>query len=321
MDSTSTKTPWQVAQPFVTGGLGGMIATAVIQPVDMIKVRMQLAGEGVKNVKAHPFRVAGDIIRQESFRSLYNGLSAGLLRQATYTTARMGLFNTFLAKAREYNGANQPVTFLQRSLAGLAAGGLGAIVGTPADLALVRMQSDGTLPVAKRSNYTGVTNALVRITREEGVLALWNGAGPTVARAMALNLGMLTSYSHTKHELDRIIGPGPGANFGASAVAGFFASALSLPFDFIKTRLQKQRPDAEGRLPYKGSIDCAIKVVKNEGPWVFYRTFPVYYLRIAPHAMLTLLVADGLTSMAQTFMNNQPTTSSTPSSPARQKLA
>lgn len=40
------KTPWQLVQPFVTGGAAGMAATAVIQPVDMIKVRIQLAGEG-----------------------------------------------------------------------------------------------------------------------------------------------------------------------------------------------------------------------------------------------------------------------------------
>ncbi|KND00001.1 uncharacterized protein SPPG_04348 [Spizellomyces punctatus DAOM BR117] len=297
---TSRKTSWQIAQPFVTGGLGGMIATAVIQPVDMVKVRMQLAGEGTKNIHPNPFRLAADIIRNEKFTSLYRGLSAGLLRQATYTTARMGLFNTFLSSAKEYNG-NDKVTFSQRALAGLAAGGLGAIVGTPPDLALVRMQADGMLPAAKRANYTGVSNALTRIVREEGFFSLWNGAGPTVARAMALNLGMLTTYSHTKSELDRILGPGALSKFGSSAVAGFFASFMSLPFDFIKTRLQKQRPDVQGNMPYKGTIDCALKVIRNEGPLAFYRSFPVYYIRIAPHAMLTLLIADGLNSAVATL--------------------
>jgi len=35
-------------------------------------------------------------------------------------------------------------------------GGLGAIFGSPADLSLIRMQADGTLPAAERRNYTGV---------------------------------------------------------------------------------------------------------------------------------------------------------------------
>lgn len=49
-------------------------------------------------------------------------------------------------------------------------------------------------------------------------------------------------------------------NFTASAVAGFFASFFSLPFDFVKTRMQKMTPLPDGTMPYKSSIDCAIKV-------------------------------------------------------------
>jgi solute carrier family 25 oxoglutarate transporter 11 len=43
------------------------------------------------------------------------------------------------------------------------AGGLGSIVGTPADLILIRMQTDNMLPPAERRNYTSVFNAAKRI--------------------------------------------------------------------------------------------------------------------------------------------------------------
>ncbi len=36
--------------------------------------------------------VASAIVKQDGFGALYKGLSAGLLRQATYTTARLGIF-------------------------------------------------------------------------------------------------------------------------------------------------------------------------------------------------------------------------------------
>lgn len=49
--------------------------------------------------------------------------------------------------------------------ASLAAGGLGAVVGTPADLSLIRMQADSTLPPEQRRNYKGVGDALTRIIR------------------------------------------------------------------------------------------------------------------------------------------------------------
>lgn len=90
----------------------------------------------------------------------------------------------------------QPIPLYQKAGAGLAAGGLGALVGSPADLSLIRMQSDSTLPVAQRRNYRGVGDALVRIVKDDGVGGLFRGAGPTVVRAMALNMGMLASNDH-----------------------------------------------------------------------------------------------------------------------------
>lgn len=75
---------------------------------------------------------------------------------------------------------------------------------------------------------------------------------------------------------------------GASTVSGFFASACSLPFDYVKTQIQKMQPDAEGKFPHSGSLDCAMKTLKAGGPLKFYTGFPVYCVRIAPHVMVCL---------------------------------
>jgi len=273
-----------------------MTATSVIQPVDMVKVRLQLAGEGAKTgPKPTPIGVLKDIVAAGKVTDLYTGLSAGLLRQAVYTTARLGFFDTFmkrLAVRAKENGT--AVGFKERAGAGLAAGGLAAVVGNPADLALIRMQSDGMKPAAQRANYTSVVDALTRISKNEGVLRLWAGAYPTVVRAMALNFGQLAFFSEAKAQLKNTSLSSRSQTLTASAVAGFFASFLSLPFDFMKTRLQKQTRAPDGTLPYKGMFDCFRKVAKEEGLLRFYRGFGTYYVRIAPHAMVTLIVADYL---------------------------
>lgn len=49
-----------------------MVATTVIQPVDMVKVRLQLAGEG-----ANALSITREIIAAGKVRDLYTGLSAG----------------------------------------------------------------------------------------------------------------------------------------------------------------------------------------------------------------------------------------------------
>jgi len=282
---------WAKLEPFVLGGASGMTATCIIQPVDMIKVRIQLLGEGGGKSKAGAYTVARGIIVEEGFLSLYSGLSAALLRQATYTTTRFGVFR----KISEYmEKPGQKTTFLQKTYAGLAAGGIGSIVGTPADVALIRMQADATLPKDQRRNYTGVTNALTRIAREEGFQGIFKGCVPVVIRAMALNVGMLATHDqifemagdYTKNPILKHV--------AAKAVAGFGASFCSLPFDFLKTRIQKQKPDAKGVLPYKNMVHAFTTVLASEGPGAFYRGFWTYYVRIAPHAMFTLVALDVL---------------------------
>jgi solute carrier family 25 oxoglutarate transporter 11 len=284
------------ALPFINGGISGMVATGVIQPIDMVKVRLQLANNAAPgSVRPSAFSIA----RSMTIPEMYTGLSAGLLRQAVYTTARLGFFDTFmgtLTKRAQDDG--KPVGFAERAVAGLGAGGLAAVLGNPCDLALIRMQSDGLKPVAERANYRSVIHALTSIAKSEGVLSLWTGSAPTVARAMALNFGQLAFFSEAKSQLKEMEKQGwhsmgvRSQTLAASAAAGFFASFFSLPFDFVKTRMQQHGKTAGGQKI--GMAGMFAKVAREEGIFRFYRGFATYYVRIAPHAMVTLLVADYL---------------------------
>mmetsp|Transcript_1071 Transcript_1071/g.3227 ORF Transcript_1071/g.3227 Transcript_1071/m.3227 type:complete len:297 (-) Transcript_1071:390-1280(-) len=276
---------WNAAKPFINGGLSGMCATSIIQPVDMVKVRLQLGATG------SPAAVASSIIREEGVFAMYRGLSAGLLRQATYTTARLGAYRTLSDAAIQYNnGKNLPLA--AKAGCAVVGGALGAIVGNPADLALVRMQADGTLPAHQRRGYKNVFDALAKISRDEGVLGLFKGVGPTMGRAMALNTGMLCSNDQIKEMFVDRLGYSKTDQttvVGAALCAGIVGATFSLPFDFIKTRMQKMQPLPDGTMPYSSSLDCAVKTVSKEGPMALYTGFPTYCVRIAPQATLTLL--------------------------------
>lgn len=254
----------------------------------MIKVRIQLAGEGVrKGPRPSALAVTQGILAEGKFLDLYTGLSAGILRQVFYTTARLGLFDTFQSSLQaRANERGSKITFGERAIAGLTAGGLAAAFSNPCDLALIRMQSDGLKPKDQRANYRGVFDALRRIAAAEGIPAWWAGAYPGILRAMALNFGQLSFFAESKSQLKTRFPEMSDASrtFGASAIAGFFASFFSLPFDFVKTRLQKQTKGPDGKLPYAGFFDCVRKVVAEEGPMRFYRGFGTFYVRIAPHA-------------------------------------
>lgn len=279
---------WKAAKPFVTGSIAGCAATCCIQPIDMIKVRIQLgAAEGGST---NPMQIASTMMKEEGVGGFYKGLSAGLTRQVLYTGARLGLYDIFTDLAKE-PGVKMP--FYKTALCAVSAGGLAAVIGNPADLSLIRMQSDSTLPAAERRNYTGVVHAFSSIASQEGVGGLLKGAVPTATRAMALNFGMLGFNTLAKDKLTEMGVTGPTQTFGASAFAGFFAAFFSLPFDYVKTQVQKAKPDpVTGKLPFDGPIDCAMRQVRLGGPQRLWSGFPTYYVRIAPHAMITLIMQD-----------------------------
>ena len=63
---------------------------------------------------------------------------------------------------------------------------------------------------------------------------------------------------------------GQAVVLGGATLAGFVAAAFSLPFDFVKTRIQKMEKGPDGKYPYKGPFDCAVKTFTQEGPLKFY---------------------------------------------------
>lgn len=75
-----------------------MGATLLVQPLDLLKNRMQLSGTTGKKESRSTLHVLRNIIANEGFFAIYNGLSAGLLRQATYTTTRLGIYTWLFEK-------------------------------------------------------------------------------------------------------------------------------------------------------------------------------------------------------------------------------
>lgn len=187
------------------------------------------------------------------------------------------------------------MTAFQKVTASLVAGTLGSFVGNPADLCLVRMQADSSLPESERRNYKGVGNALTRIVSEEGVTALWRGAVPTMTRACSLNVAMMVSYETAKEKIVEKTGRKPTELYVqglASMLSAFCTAFFSLPFDNIKTKMQKQKPNAAGEMPYKGMPDCFVKSLAREGVTGFWAGLPTYYFRVGPHAVIVLMSSE-----------------------------
>ncbi|PNF23877.1 Mitochondrial 2-oxoglutarate/malate carrier protein [Cryptotermes secundus] len=279
-----------------------MGATCVVQPLDLVKNRMQLSGEGGKAREYKTsFHAIQGIIKKEGIVAMYTGLSAGLLRQATYTTTRLGIY-TWLFET--FSGADgKPPGFFVKAALGMTAGVAGAFVGTPAEVSLIRMTADGRLPPAERRNYKNVFDSLFRIVKEEGVLTLWRGAIPTMGRAMVVNAAQLASYSQAKQFLldtgyfkDNIF-----CHFVSSMISGLVTTAASMPVDIAKTRIQNMKT-IDGKPEYTGAVDVLAKVVRREGFFALWKGFTPYYARLGPHTVLTFIFLEQMNYLYKKYV-------------------
>lgn len=272
-------------------GVAGALGLAVMYPVESLKTIIQLKCEAGTNPSC--ISTLRDTIKTGGFGTLYKGFPAAMLRQFFFASIRVGLYFN-IADYIKSKKNRATVTVLESTVASLSAAAVGISLVMPLDVVFVRFQVENALPLEQRRGYTGLGNAMLRIVREEGVGTLWRGILPAITRAMALNFGMLVPYDKCKSMLAPYLG-WTRANFLASAaIAGFGAAFCCLPFDNVKIRLQKMKPGPDGKMPYRGVIDCFSKCIKKEGLGRLWSGFVPFYLFVAPHSMIVLLLSDAL---------------------------
>lgn len=325
---------------FVEGGIASIVAGCSTHPLDLLKVRMQLQGESQApklnpnaavqtlrpalafqstsiaaprsvNVPPPPPPVAPPrvglisvgvrIVQQEGAAALFSGVSATILRQTLYSTTRMGLYDAIKQKWTDPVSGNMPLT--RKITAGLIAGAVGAAVGNPADVAMVRMQADGRLPVAQRRNYKSVIDAISRMAKQEGIGSLWRGSSLTVNRAMLVTASQLASYDQIKETIleKGIMKDGLGTHVAASFAAGFVAAVASNPVDVIKTRVMNMKVEPGQAPPYAGALDCALKTVRAEGPMALYKGFVPTISRQGPFTVVLFVTLEQVRKLLKDF--------------------
>ena len=308
---------------FVEGGVATVVAGCSTHPLDLIKVRMQLQGEtttfshqlrpafsfSTATTSLHlsppqrvgPISLAVRIVHSEGLPALFAGVSATVLRQSLYSTTRMGLYD--MLKQRWTDRETRTMHLTKKIAAGLIAGGIGAAVGNPADVAMVRMQADGRLPQAQRRNYKSVFDAITRISKQEGVASLWRGSSLTVIRAMIVTASQLATYDQIKEAIleKGIMEDGMGTHVAASFTAGVVAAVASNPVDVIKTRVMNMKVEVRRPPLYNGAVDCLMKTVRSEGFRALYKGFLPTVSRQGPFTVVLFVTLEQVRKQLKEF--------------------
>lgn len=264
----------------VVGGMASCLAETVTFPLDWAKTRLQIHGQSAARLSlatsstfsllstsnTSMLRVMSDSIRNEGFFSIFSGLKAALLRQASYGTLKIVIYEQ-LKTLLEFGQHSPRSNTLGLAFAGALAGGLSAAIANPTDLIKVRLQEG-----LERSTFSQEARL---IYRQEGWRGLYRGVLPTMQRATMIGLLTLTPYDLLKQFLlekprKMFCFWGKKIQFtdavGTHIVCSIFSALVSVvgtqPWDVVKSRLMSH----EGRKLYGNSmIRCAVATAKGEG--------------------------------------------------------
>lgn len=264
-----------------SAGTAGCVADLVTFPLDTAKVRLQIQGESkpsLENQRAKYRGVFGTIItivKTEGPRGLYNGLVAGLQRQMSFASVRIGLYDTM---KHVYACGSENAGFGTRLLAGCTTGAMAVAFAQPTDVVKVRFQAQVRLREGGTDKrYSSTTDAYRTIARDEGFKGLWKGCLPNITRNAIVNCSELVTYDMIKEFIlkNNLLTDDMPCHFTAAFAAGFCTTIVASPVDVVKTRFMNSVPGQ-----YKGAINCAVTMLMKEGPSAFYKGFMPSFLRL-----------------------------------------
>uniref|UniRef100_A0A9J7Y1L0 Mitochondrial dicarboxylate carrier n=1 Tax=Cyprinus carpio carpio TaxID=630221 RepID=A0A9J7Y1L0_CYPCA len=265
------------------GGIASCGAACCTHPLDLLKVHLQTQQE----VKMRMVGMAMHVVKNDGVLALYNGLSASLCRQMSYSLTRFAIYET--VRDMMGSGGQGPMPFYQKVLLGAFGGFTGGFIGTPADMVNVRMQND-MKPFWISSNHLEVFECLSEhVFLSEGTRKLFSGATMASSRGALVTVGQLACYDQAKQLVlgTGLMGDNILTHFLSSFIAGGCATFLCQPLDVIKTRLMNSKGE------YRGVIHCLTETAKL-GPLAFYKGLVPAGIRLIPHTVLTFVFLEQL---------------------------
>lgn len=305
MSRSGNKKPVGFATHITAGGIAGACEALTCQPLDTIKVRMQLSKSGrAPGTKPRGFFATGaHIVRRETPLALYKGLGAvlsGIVPKMAIRFASFEAYKGWLAD-KETGKTSLGNIFI----AGLGAGTTEAVaVVTPMEVVKIRLQAQqhSLADPLETPRYRNAAHAVYKIVKEEGVMTLYRGVSLTAIRQATNQGANFTVYQELKKALQRYQPDLPDLPSWQHMFIGLISGAAgpmsNAPIDTIKTRLQKSTA-IPGQSAFRRIVIIAEDMWRTEGVRSFYKGITPRILRVAPGQAIVFAVYERISKIIE----------------------
>ncbi|XP_053988123.1 calcium-binding mitochondrial carrier protein Aralar1 isoform X3 [Hylaeus anthracinus] len=157
----------------MSGACAGGSQVIFTNPLEIVKIRLQVAGEIAGGTKVRALTV----VKELGLFGLYKGARACFLRDVPFSAIYFPMYAHTKARLADEGGYNTPLSLL---VSGALAGVPAAALVTPADVIKTRLQ---VVAREGQTTYNGLADCARKIYKEEGARAFWKGATARVFRS------------------------------------------------------------------------------------------------------------------------------------------
>ncbi|CCG83964.1 protein of unknown function [Taphrina deformans PYCC 5710] len=190
-------------------------------------------------------------------------------------------------------------------VAGTIGGSTGDLIMHSLDTVKTRQQGAPLVP-----KYVNMGSAYRSIFHEEGLLrGLYAGVTPAILGSIPATAIFFGTYEFSKRTLVDMGMNDTVAPLLAGFVGDFFASAIYVPSEVLKTRLQLQgryaNPHFQSGYNYRGTVDAARTIYKTEGASALFHGYRATICRDLPFSALTFFFYEMFKRRAREYKGEQ----------------
>ncbi|KAF8843972.1 mitochondrial carrier [Paxillus ammoniavirescens] len=218
------------------------------------------------------------VVRAEGIRGLWKGAGTSLLIGVPSSTVYMLTYDHLL---RNVLPPLIPSPTLVPLVAGITARTCLTSLLSPLELIRTNLQSTPKSPDQPHT-LSSVLRSIRMVVREQGIVFLWRGLGPTLWRDVPFSGIYWAGYESWKRHFESRGKSGAYVSFASGAISGTTASLLTSPFDVLKTR--RQALLMQGTMPSRtaATIPLCLRIVQTEGIGALYAGILPRTAKIAP---------------------------------------
>jgi len=251
---------------FMLAGVAAGVSKTAAAPIERIKLLVQNQDEMIKQGRLDkPYNGVMDCLKRvlatEGVQPLWRGNLANVLRYFPTQALNFAFKDSIKAIFATPKDASNGRKFATNIASGGAAGTMSLLFVYSLDYARTRLANDAKGKGGERQ-FNGLIDVYVKTLKSDGIQGLYRGFSIS-AVGIFIYRGMYFGMFDTLKPI--LIGK--DGSVAASFILGWAvtvtAGLMSYPIDTIRRRMMMT--SGAGAVKYKGSIDCAVQIMKNEG--------------------------------------------------------